>query len=189
VERAILVRHAESARNAAGTIGGDPPLSEKGRAQARALAQRLPPVDLAVASGFRRAVETVELAAPDAPLLTLPELGEIHFGRYEGGPIEPYQAWAWSAGPEEPCPGGGESRADALRRFVRGWQALLARPERTVLVVAHGLVVRYVLDVLEGRMPAPRADGVPWAEPFPVGAERLEAAVGTLERWLEAPRW
>jgi probable phosphoglycerate mutase len=189
VKHVILARHAESERNAAGTIGGDPPLSEGGRAQARSLAARLPAVDLAVASDFRRALETAELAAPDTPLLALPELGEIHFGRYEGGPIEPYQAWAWSAGPAEACPGGGESRVDAVRRYVRGWRTVLARPERTALVVAHGLVVRYVLDALEGRAPAPRVDGVAWAEPFPVEAERLDAAVAVLERWLEAPRW
>src|SRR5437879_2259272 len=109
MERAILVRHAESEHNAAGTIGGDPQLTETGRAQARALGERLPPLDLAVTSGLRRAVETAELAAPDAPRLSLQELGEIHFGRYEGGSIEAYREWAWAAGPEEPCPGGGES--------------------------------------------------------------------------------
>jgi broad specificity phosphatase PhoE len=189
VERVILVRHAESERNAAGTIGGDPPLSERGRAQARALGDRLPNVDLAVTSGRRRAVETAELAAPAAPLLTLPELGEIDFGRYEGGAIEPYLAWAWSAGPDEPCPGGGESRVDAVRRYVDGWRAVLARTETTALVVAHGLTVRYVLDALEGGTPAARADGVSWAEPFPVEAEPLERAVDVLERWLEEPRW
>jgi broad specificity phosphatase PhoE len=189
VERAILVRHAESERNAAGTIGGDPPLSAAGREQARRLAERLPPVELAVTSAFRRAVETAELAAPGVPRLELAELGEIDFGSYEGGTIEPYREWAWSAGPEEPCPGGGESRTAAVGRYTRGWRTVLARPETTLLVVAHGLTVRYVLDAIDGRNPAQRADGVPWAEPFPLVAAELERAAEWLETWLEDPRW
>src|SRR5207245_2343297 len=106
-------------------------------------------------------VDLPELAAPDAPRLTLQELGEIHFGRYEGGSIEAYREWAWAAGPEEPCPGGGESRLAAVSRYVQAWRALLGRPEPTLLVVAHGLVVRYVLDAVAGKGPLQRADGVP----------------------------
>ena len=189
MERAILTRHAQSERNASGTIGGDPPLSEEGRVQARALAERLPPVELAVTSGLRRAVETAGLAAPAAPALVLAELGEIRFGQFEGGAIEPYLAWAWSAGPEEPCPGGGESRAEAVRRYVRGGRAVLERPEATILVVAHGLVVRYVLEALDGRDPPQRAGGVPWAEPFAVERGRLELAVDRLDAWSREPRW
>jgi broad specificity phosphatase PhoE len=164
-------------------------LTEAGRAQARALTERLPAVDLAVTSGLRRAVETAELAAPAAPTLVLAELGEIHFGRFEGDSIESYRAWAWTAGPEEPCPGGGESRAEAARRYVEGWRAVLARPEQTLLVVAHGLVVRYVLDALDGSDPAPRVDGVPSAEPFPVRGDALERAVDRLDAWAKEPRW
>jgi 2,3-bisphosphoglycerate-dependent phosphoglycerate mutase len=189
VVRAILLRHAESERNVAGTIGGDPSLSVAGRAQARALALRLPPVDLAVTSGLRRAEETASLAAPGPARLVLPELKEIHFGRYEGGPIEPYLEWASTAGPDEACPGGGESRAGAVRRYVRGWRTLLARPEATLLVVAHGLVVRYMLDALEGRNPAPSVDGVPWAEPFALERPDLERAVARLDAWVQNPRW
>ena len=38
-------------------------------------------------------------------------------------------------GPPTPCPGGGESRGDAARRFAAGYRTLLARPEPTILVV------------------------------------------------------
>src|ERR671930_336944 len=101
MKRAILVRHAESERNAAGTIGGDPGLSAAGREQARRPAGRAPPGDLPVTSRPGRAVETAELASPGAPRLELRELGEIDFGSYEGGRIEPYREWAWAAGPDE----------------------------------------------------------------------------------------
>jgi broad specificity phosphatase PhoE len=189
VERVTLVRHAQSERNLSGTIGGDPPLSEAGRAQARALGERLPPLDLVVTSGLRRTDWTAELAAPAAPRLALPDLSEIHFGRYEGDTIEAYREWAWTAGPAEPCPGGGESRADAVRRYVRAWRTVLARPERVLLVVVHGLVVRYVLDATAGKDPVQRADGVPSAEPFPLERRELERAVERLDAWAEDPRW
>jgi broad specificity phosphatase PhoE len=189
VERAILVRHGESTRNAAGTIGGNPPLSAAGRAQASALAGRVPRVDLAITSGLRRTEQTAKLAAPAAPRLALPDLREIHFGRYEGGAIEPYLEWAWTTGPQEPCPGGGESRANTVRRHVRGWRAVLQRPEAALLVITHGLTVRYVLDALEGKNPAQRADSVPWAVPFPLERPDLAHAVDLLEAWLREPRW
>jgi broad specificity phosphatase PhoE len=185
----ILVRHAESEASAAGLVGLDPPLTETGRAQARALAERLPPLDLVVTSAFRRAVETAELAAPDAPRIALPELNEIGFGRFEGGDYLAYRAWAGVAGPADPSPGGGESRVDAVRRYVRAYRALLARPEETLLVVAHGLVVRYVLNALDGLDPVPLLDGVPCAEPFPLAATELARAADRLEAWAREPRW
>ena len=66
---------------------------------------------------------------------------------------------------------GGDSRAQTVARYVRAYRTILARPEETVLVVAHGLPVRYVLDALEGRNPAAAVAQVPYAEPF-----RLERA-------------
>jgi broad specificity phosphatase PhoE len=193
MERAILVRHAESQSSVTGLVNGvvrsDVPLTEAGRAQARALAERLPPLELCVTSEFRRAIETAELAAPEVPRLVLPGLNEIGFGRYEGGDFIAYRGWAGAAGPSDPCPGGGESRADAVRRYTRAWRTLLARPEQTVLVVAHGLVVRYVLNALDGLDPAPLLDGVPCAEPFPVDAVDLEGATERLELWAREPHW
>ena len=56
---------------------------------------------------------------------------------------------------------------------MRAYRTILARPEETVLVVAHGLPVRYVLDALEGRNPAAAVAQVPYAEPFRLSAEEL----------------
>jgi broad specificity phosphatase PhoE len=190
----VVARHAESELNARDVLNGDAsvavPLTPLGREQARALGREAGPVDVVAHTAFGRTRETAELAWPDAPRLEVPELNEIAYGRFEGTVWgDGYGDWCATAGPCDPSPGGGESRVDAVRRYNRAWRLLLARPEPTVLVVAHGLVVRYVLDALEGRAPKPRADGVPCAEPFPVEADRLEAAVQVLERWLEAPRW
>jgi len=193
VNRAVLVRHAESEASAAGILNGiaalEVGLTEAGRAQSRALAARLPALDLVATSEFRRAVDTAELAAPDVPRLVLPDLNEIGFGAYEGGLYLPYREWAGSAGPADPCPGEGESRVDAVHRYVRAFRTLLQRPEPSVLVVAHGLVVRYVLNALEGLDPAPLLDGVPCAEPYELDAGELDRAVARLEAWALAPRW
>jgi broad specificity phosphatase PhoE len=193
VERAILVRHAESEASAGGILNGiaslEIGLTEAGREQSRLLAARLPALDLVATSAFRRAVETAAIAAPGVPRLVLQDLNEIGFGDYEGGRYPPYREWAGAAGPADPSPGGGESRVDAVDRYVRAFRALLGRSEPTVLVVAHGLVVRYLLNAREGVDPAPLLEGVPCAEPYQLGVEELERAIARLEAWAREPRW
>ena len=76
-----------------------------------------------------------------------------------------------------------------MRRYVRGYRILLARPEQTVLVVAHGLPVRYVLDALAGSDPAAAVAQVPYATPFRLDAAELAAAVDRLEAWVTRPVW
>jgi broad specificity phosphatase PhoE len=197
MELAILARHGESALGARGLMNGDPAvangLTPAGEAQARRLGDALSdvPVELGVTSRFPRTRETLALALAgrDVPTLVLPDLDEIGFGRWEGAPAEGYLEWAWSKGPQEPAPGGGETRADAVRRLARGFRAVLARPEATILVVGHGLALRYLLNAAEGRDPQPRLDEVPLAEPIQVGATDFEAALERLERWCLRPEF
>ena len=72
---------------------------------------------------------------------------------------------------------------------MRGYRTILARPERMILVVAHGLPVRYVLDALAGQNPAAAVEQVPYAEPFRVDSAELSAAVERLSEWAAAPAW
>jgi broad specificity phosphatase PhoE len=196
VDRVILARHGESERSVDGLTNGDPAarvaLTATGREEARRLGRELAEdaIDLCVTSEFERARETADLALEgrDVPRLVLDELNDIRFGEFEGRPLTDYRAWAHAHGPEDVCPGG-ESRAETVARYVRGYRTLLARPEATVLVVAHGLPVRYVLDALEGRNPAAAVAQVPYAEPFRLTATELAAAVGRLESWLTDPAW
>lgn len=193
---AILARHAESEFGVRGLVNGDAArpgaLTERGREQARRLAGLIErdPVELCVVTEFARTQETAALALEerDVPRLVVPELNDIRFGEFEGRTLEEYRVWAGDAAPEVAVRGG-ESRADAVERFVRGFRLVLARPERTVLVVTHGLPIRYVLDALGGRTPTPRVEPVALAEPFRLGAAELDGAIGTLERWTEAPAW
>jgi broad specificity phosphatase PhoE len=195
VERAILVRHAESELSVRGTVNGDPSLdrglTEAGREQAAALGIliRDDPVDLCVVTDFARTQETadVALAGRTVPRLVVPELNDIRFGSFEGRSFEEYVRWAHSHGPAEDCPGGGESRVDAARRFVAGYRRVLGRPEPHLLVVGHGLPIRYVLSALVELDPVAKVDPVEHAEPFRVSEAQLERAIERLEAWTRNP--
>jgi broad specificity phosphatase PhoE len=197
VRRAILARHGESTLSVLGRTNGDPSLAvgltEVGRAQAQELGRELAAdrIDLCVTSEFERARETAEIALEGrgTPRLVLHELNDIRFGEFEGRALTDYRAWAHAHGPNEPAPGGGDSRAQTVARYVSGYRTILARPEETVLVVAHGLPVRYVLDAVERRNPAAAVAQVPYAEPFFISGVELEDAVKRLEGWVLAPIW
>jgi broad specificity phosphatase PhoE len=197
VEQALLTRHAESEFSVQGLTNGDPSvacgLTAEGQAQARRLGELLAdtPLDLCVTSEFERTQETADLALAgrDVPRLVLRGLNDIRFGAFEGGPLRDYRAWARAHGPTDPVPGGGESRVETVRRYVESYRTILARPEPTILVVAHGLPVRYVLDAAAGSEPAPAVEQVPYAEPFRLTAADLTAALERLEAWAERPSW
>jgi broad specificity phosphatase PhoE len=196
VQQALLTRHAESEFSVRGLTNGDPELevalTELGREQARHLGELLAgtSIDLCVVSEFQRAQETADLALEgcDVPRLVLPELNDIRFGEFEGRLLADYRAWARGHGPEDEVPGG-ESRAESVRRYVAGFRAVVERPEQTILVVAHSLPIRYVLNAAAGGLPKPAMEQVPYAEPLPVSAAELTQAVERLETWALAPAW
>jgi broad specificity phosphatase PhoE len=196
MEHITLVRHAESEFSAQGACNGDPAiagggLTEAGREQAEALGTLLADdeVDLCAITEFERTRETAQRALDgrDLRCLVVPELNDIRFGRFEGGDLLAYREWARSAGPADECPGGGESRAEAARRFVAGYRTLLARPEESVLVVTHALPIRYVLSALIEQNPAALVEPVAHAEPTRFSSEQLERAVARLEAWARDP--
>ena len=196
VEIVILARHGESELSAAGLVSGDPAeprgLTEIGREQARRLGERLAdePIDLCVTSEFVRVRQTADLALAgrEIPRLVVPELNDVRFGEFEGRPYEDYRAWARERDPTEEPPGG-ESRAEVAGRYVRGFRRVLERPERAILVVAHGLPLRYTLLALEDLDPTPIVEQVPLAEPYRLTRAELERATARLERWSRSPVW
>jgi broad specificity phosphatase PhoE len=190
------VRHAHARSNVDDCVSSMPPgegLSELGVEEALVLRERLidEPVDLGVSTRLVRTQETlgIALGERDVPCIVLPELDEIGFGAYEGGPLADYRAWAWSTEPDVLCPGGGESRAQVAERLAGALGALLARPEDVVLAVSHALLVRYVLDAADGSFPAARIGHVPHATPFSLDADAVEGAAETLRVWATAPRF
>ena len=197
MRRAILARHGESERSVLGITNGDPAvavgLTAVGREEALELGRSLADeaIELCVTSGFQRARETADLALEgrDVPRLVLPELNDIRFGEFEGRPLTDYRAWAHSHGPEDVCPGGGESRAQTVGRYVRAYRTILARPEDTVLVVAHGLPGALRAGCRRRRNPAAAVAQVPYAEAFAFDAASLAQTVDRLEAWVARPVW
>jgi broad specificity phosphatase PhoE len=192
MERLLLARHAQSESGARGEVNGDlrfpSRLTELGRGQARALAASLAgePIDLCATSEFPRTIETADLALEGrrVPRLVLPDLNEIGFGAFEGRPLAEYRTWAAAHGSEAEGPGGEEARAAAARRFVRGFRELLAREERSHLVVSHALAIRYLLSG-----PAALVESVPLAELHLLSRDEAAALVDRLESWTKAPSW
>jgi alpha-ribazole phosphatase len=188
----VVARHAESELNVQDVLNGDPAvrvgLTARGEEQARALGGAVGEVELAAHTRFERTRRTAELAWPGTPLLEVPELDEIRFGRWEGTRWgEGYEEWARSSGPEDACPGGGESRVEAARRYARGFRLLLERPEERIALVAHGAQVRYLLLAVAGKPPVRILEHVAPAEPHVLARAELERGIQRLEAWLAAP--
>jgi probable phosphoglycerate mutase len=191
----LLARHGESQFSARGALNGDPgvacPLTDDGRAQARALGEALrgEAIDVCATTEFERVQETadVALAGRDVPRLVVPELNDPRYGDFEGGPLDVYRAWVWERGPLEAPVGGGEHRGDIAGRYARGFRQLLDRPEPTVLFVGHSLPVRYVLDAAEGLAPKAKVGLVAYATLYRLTRDELERALEVLEAWAAAP--
>ena len=137
---------------------------------------------------FERVRETAELALGDrdVPRLVVPELNDPRYGEFEGGELDAYREWVWGRGPLD-APVGGEHRGEIAARYAAGYRRLLERPEETILLVAHSLPVRYVLDAADGVSPRAKVGLVEYATPYSLTLERLERAVDVLEAWAAAP--
>lgn len=158
--RLLLARHGTTIWNREHRYQGttDIPLSDLGRAEARALGARLATVeiDAAYASGLQRAQETARLLlgprCDDVPLRFDARLNELHFGELEGltwaeGERRfPREAAAWLAGDPGASFPGGESPAMAIRRVGAFLADVTAQhPRGTVLIVSHGGPLRLLL--------------------------------------------
>ncbi|MEU6074798.1 bifunctional RNase H/acid phosphatase [Micromonospora sp. NPDC047074] len=158
--RLILVRHGETAfteqRRYSGR--GDVPLSERGRAQARATAARVaalaPSVAAVVSSPLSRCTATAEAIAKalgGVPVRREDDLIECDFGAWEGRTFaDVRQEWpgemdAWLASTRV-APPGGESFAEVAERCRRAIDGLCrAYPGETVVVVSHVSPIKLVL--------------------------------------------
>ncbi len=154
----LLIRHAESSWNAAGRWQGhgDPPLSDRGRAQANGLARELAreAIDVLVSSDLRRAAETAAIlgqARGLRPELN-PRLRELDLGDWEGLTRDQIERTAGDAlrrfddGDLDVRPGGGENlREIAQRAFSVVTELIDAHPGRRLAVVTHLGVIRALL--------------------------------------------
>ncbi len=168
-QNVVLVRHAETEWTLSGQHTGrtDLPLTERGRAFGRSLAERL--VDerfaLVLVSPSRRALETCELCGLGAQAQTLDELLEWDYGEYEGLTSAQIDAqrpgWSlWRDG----CPGG-EDVEQVGTRADRVIERLL-EAKGPVAVFSHGHLLRVL--------------GARWAQLEPSDGARLALSTGAI---------
>lgn len=157
----FLLRHGESVGNAEDRFQGqaDFPLTEKGRAQAMALAERWLEegltFDRCISSPLGRASQTAEIITGrlGLPLEFDPVWMELHNGRLAG--LSPEEASVRHPRPDFIHPylhigETGESRWEVYLRAGRGVQSLLDRAPGRYLVVAHAGILNMVLYAILG---------------------------------------
>lgn len=135
-----LVRHGQSEANARGVMCGrsDPPLTETGRRQARALAAGLPRPTRLVSSPLVRARETAALFGTDVECDA--RWTEMDYGDLDGQPMTALDGDAWRAWQSDPehVPAGGESLVAVRARVAAACTELAAEAATgEVVVVSH----------------------------------------------------
>jgi broad specificity phosphatase PhoE len=136
----ILVRHGQTAANAAGLLLGraDPPLTDLGRRQAEALAAALPSPGRVISSPLVRARDTA--AAFRMSVEVDDRWIEMDYGRLDEQPVSSVTSAAWRRWRADVnhAPEGGESLAAVGRRVREACAALAAdAASMDVVVVSH----------------------------------------------------
>ena len=165
-----FLRHGESVGNAESRWQGQSeyPLTEKGRAQARALAERWKEAgvrfDLAIASPLGRARETAEIVTStlDVKLELDPLWMERDIGEMEGLTIEevrqkpqpPYTT------PYDSIGGDGEGDWELFLRAGQALHDLVHKPAGSYLIVSHGGLLNQLMHAIVGIAPHVDPSGV-----------------------------
>jgi 2,3-bisphosphoglycerate-dependent phosphoglycerate mutase len=166
----VFLRHGESIGNAQARWQGqsDYALTDRGRAQAQALAKRWKSesvkFDLIIASPLSRAKETAQIIASalDAKVELDQILLERHIGEMEGltaeevrkRPQPPYVT------PYDPIGGEGEGDWALFLRAGQALHSLLRRPTGSYLIVSHGGLLNQLMNAIIGIAPHVDPSGV-----------------------------
>ena len=164
----ILLRHGQSQWNLENKFTGwvDVPLSEKGKAEARAAGEKLRGrrIDVVYTSVLQRAIDTATIALETAGITGVPitrdaALNERMYGDLQGlDKDEARKRWGeeqvklWRRS-YDVRPPGGESLADTAARVIPYWEsAILPDIEagKNVLIAAHGNSLRALAMHLDG---------------------------------------
>ncbi|MCX6065550.1 MAG: histidine phosphatase family protein [Chloroflexi bacterium] len=166
-----FVRHGESIGNAENRFQGqsDYPLSETGRAQARALAERWQTegavFDYGIASPLSRALETAQIissALGNFPIELDPLWMERDNGKRSGLTVDEVQLRFPDPEFVTPFDSVGETGEGDWALYLRGGQALhkiLQRPPGRYLVATHGAILNMTLYAILGIAPQPNLQG------------------------------
>lgn len=161
--RVALVRHGATTLSAEDRFAGstDVELSDTGRAQARALAERLTgePIAAVYASPLRRTLETAAILGAPHGLSPLPReaLREMDHGHWETLTRAEVEARfgseyaTWEMDPFTFAPPGGEAGASVMARALPVLREIVvAHDGQFVVVVSHKATIRLVLCALLG---------------------------------------
>jgi uncharacterized phosphatase len=175
--RIVLIRHGQTDWNLEERLQGatDVPLNDAGREQARVVARHLHAEalgwDVLVSSPLGRAVETARIIGEALGLelaATYDDLVERSFGPLEGSRLAGLEGAA-----REEVLSAGEPPEAVVRRGLAALRRIRAdHPGRSVLVVAHGSLIRLTVSELNGEA-HPRIGN---CEVVPVRTEALGAA-------------
>lgn len=149
--KVYFTRHGETVWNVENKICGmtDSPLTERGRAQARALGQKVKAggyaIDEILYSPLSRAADTAKAIADATgiPARCEPRLREQCFGRYEGTPRNG-EKFRISKTCFADRYDGGESMLQLAQRIYNLLDELRDQPDKTYLLVAHNGIARVV---------------------------------------------
>ena len=152
----ILIRHGDLGDRYRGRYIGrtDPPLSSEGKRQAEALAGPAARLNGAhfLASPLRRTRETAEIALGTHGRFEIVEnLREIDFGRWEGmsfaeiAAADPAAVDRWAALDDAFAFPEGEGIKAFRERIGAAAERIAADPAGTVVVFAHGGVIRFLI--------------------------------------------
>lgn len=158
----LLVRHGVTEHTAlkrfsGGLKGGNPSLTDEGRAQVRATGEWLGPVaeavDMVVTSPVRRTLESAEILAElwGVDLEVEDAIAEMEFGTWDGLTFAevqeryPDELQSW-LGNLEHAPGGGESFAAVAERVRSGRDRIVdSYAGHTVVVVSHVTPIKTIV--------------------------------------------
>lgn len=159
--RLILLRHGRTGLSRRYVGSSDVALSEEGRVQIRSLRPMLAAmqIDGLMASPMLRCTQTVDLLGLGLPVQLDPDLREIDFGRWEGKTFaeieaqDPDLVQDWAQGNDNFCFPDGEATAGFSSRIESVKKRLLGADVNTMLLVAHGGVIRSLICGLLGLSP------------------------------------
>jgi broad specificity phosphatase PhoE/predicted kinase len=160
IRELYLARHGESVFNIEGRIGGDAPLTERGHAQAAALAghfhnKHVPYIFTSLRLRARQTAKPISEAHPEATVIALSELDEINAGICDGMSYEdirremPEEFAARAKDKYHYSYPGGEGYASMHERVERGFRKalFLSGGHPGIVLIGHQAVNRMILSL------------------------------------------
>lgn len=174
----VLVRHGESAANAAGVLSGrtESPLTDRGKAQVAAVSAVLGTVSRLISSPLGRARASAEGLGLDLPVEVDHRWNEVDYGAFDGLALSALPADLWRRWRADASfrPPGGESLSDVGKRVRDACRELFTCPGQGASAEGDVVVVSHV---------SPIKAAVAWA--LDVGDEvawRLQLSTGSITR-------